>query len=195
MLLEYKSICFESLLKSARGDPIPSRESSQPARAEDGPVIKQLEVPLTFDAEFFALLRGDVSELDAIQTKEQENLSSEIVALSDTISHVTRPSKRDRTDLYRWRELFEVYLQAEIFFSTLERDRGRRSNADALKKLQWFQDEVTRRGIPSSFKLPASHEALAQFYKINLSLFQNLKFQEMNRIAISKILKSKYPIS
>jgi len=167
----------------------PSNDSDQTTAKQDGPVIQQLEVPLTFDAEFFALLRGDVNVLDAIQTKEQEALSDEITVLSDAISQVARPSKHDKSDLYRWRELFEIYLEAGVFFSTLERDRGHRSSPDALKKLQWFQDEVTKRGIPGSFKLPASHEALARFYKINLSLFRNLKFQEMNRTAISKILK------
>ncbi|RFU24304.1 hypothetical protein B7463_g12032, partial [Scytalidium lignicola] len=167
----------------------PSSNPDQGTTKKDGPVIQQLEVPLTFDAEFFALLRGDVNVLDSIQTREQEALSSDIAALSDVLAQVTRPSKYGKSDLYRWRELFEIYVSAGVFFSTLERDRGRRSYTNALRQLQWFQDEIMRRDIPSAFKLPASHEALTQFNKINLTLFRNLKFQEMNRTAISKILK------
>ncbi|KAH8811235.1 RING-14 protein [Xylogone sp. PMI_703] len=174
--------------ESTEPKPDPS-DREQRADNKEGPKIQQIEVPLTFDAEFFALLRGDVSVLDSIQTKEQAALSTDITALSNVISQVTRPSKHGKTDLYRWREIFELYLSAGVFFSTLERDRGRRNHTEALKQLKWFQEEIMKRDIPQHFKLPASHQALAQFNKINLNLFRNLKFQEMNRTAISKILK------
>jgi len=93
--------------------------------------------------------------------------------------------------MYRWRELFEIYLQAGVFFSTLEIDHGRRNSAAAADRLQWFQSEVVRRGLVNLFKLPASHQALKRFVNINISLVKNLKFQEINQKAVTKILKSK----
>lgn len=91
----------------------------------------------------------------------------------------------------RWRELFDIYLQAGIFFSTHELDHGQRDSTTAARQLQWFQGEVTKRGLVEKFKLPSSHQALQRFVQINVSLLQTLKFQEINQRAISKILKSK----
>ncbi len=87
--------------------------------------------------------------------------------------------------------MFDIYLQAGIFFSTNELDHGNRSGAMAAEKLNWFQSEVMRRGIKKSFKLLESHEALKRFTNINIELLKNLKFQEVNQQAITKILKSR----
>jgi E3 ubiquitin-protein ligase BAH len=154
-------------------------------------VIQQIEVPLTFDAEFFEIIQGDVTILDTLQTEEQKAMMEDISALGKEIAKVTNPTKYSRSDLDRWRELFDLYLQAGIFFSTNELDHGSRNGTIALKQLQWFQAEVMRRGLVKSFKLPASREALNMFMSINLTLLRNIKFQEINQLAISKILKSR----
>lgn len=92
--------------------------------------------------------------------------------------------------MYVWREIFELYLDAAVFFSTKEYNAGRRTPESATEKLEWFQEQVTQRGLISSFKMPESHKALDKFVEINITLLLNLKFQEINRIAIKKILKS-----
>ena len=92
--------------------------------------------------------------------------------------------------MYRWRELIDVYLQAGVFFSTHEIDHGSRTHTAAARQLQWFQSEVARRGLLDLFKLPASRPAFNRFIDINITLLLNLKFQEINRSAIDKILKS-----
>lgn len=160
------------------------------ATENDGPVIQRVEVPLTFDTEFFGLLQGDVTNLDTLQTGEQKAMTEEILALSNEITILTKPSRFSKTDLYSWRELFDIYLQAGIFFSTHEVDHGSRSSVAAVTKLDWFQSEVVKSGIVKSFKLPASHQALERFVRINVTLLRNLKFQEINQLAITKILKS-----
>lgn len=157
------------------------------------PTIQRIEVPLTFDTEFFQKLQDEVEVLDVLQAGEQKALEGEITALSNEITALAKPSKFSKTDLYRWRELFDLYLQAMVFFSTHELDHGSRDSASAAKQLQWFQGEVVRRQIISSFKLPASHQALERFVKINITLLRSLKFQEINQMAINKILKSKAP--
>jgi E3 ubiquitin-protein ligase BAH len=154
-------------------------------------IIQQIEVPLTFDAEFFEILQGDVTTLDRLQAEEQKAMTEGIGLLGNQVAKVTDPSKRGKNDLERWRELFDIYLQAGIFFSTNELDHGSRNSIVALKQLQWFQAEVMKRGLVKSFKMPASREAFNMFTSLNLTLLRNVKFQEINQLAISKILKSK----
>jgi E3 ubiquitin-protein ligase BAH len=87
----------------------------------------------------------------------------------------------------------DIYLQAGIFFSTNELDHGSRDSTVALRQLQWFQSEVTKRKLLELCKLPASRQALDRFVSINVTLLRNLKFQEINQTAIAKIIKSKSP--
>lgn len=131
-----------------------------------------------------------MSSLDALQADEQKQLSNGVRQLGQQVALVVRPSKTNKTDLRQWQELFNLYLQADIFFSTNELDHGSRNSANALKQLQWFQAQITASGISKSFKLAASRKALDQFLSINLTLLRNLKFQEMNQTAVTKILKS-----
>lgn len=158
------------------------------------PDIKRIEVPLTFGAQFFQKLQDEVEVLETLQAAEQKELEREIAALSTEIVALSKPSKFSKTDLYRWRELFDIYQQAMVFFSTHELDHGTRDSDSAAKQLQWFQTEVMRRNIVSSFKLPASQQALDRFVKVNITLLRSLKFQEINQTAVNKILKSKPPI-
>jgi hypothetical protein len=44
--------------------------------------VRQVEIPLTFDAEFFDILQGDVTTLDKLQEEEHEIMVQEIEALS-----------------------------------------------------------------------------------------------------------------
>ncbi|CAL3971717.1 unnamed protein product [Diplocarpon coronariae] len=153
---------------------------------------RRVAVPLTFDAEFFSMLQDDAGSLERIRAKEQQALIDDIQYLSKTLAGVAMPAKHStfqKSDLYRWRELFAIYLQSSIFFSTNEVDHGSRDSTTAAEKLQWFQDEVVRKKITSKFKLQASHESLLKFVKINIDLLKNLKFQEINQQAITKILK------
>ena len=152
-------------------------------------------MPLVFDGEFFEVLQNDVVSLDALQKEEQESMNTEIVQLGREISAVAKPSKYSKSDLSRWREIFELYLDANIFFSSQELDHGARTSDAALKQLVWFQNEVQKRELPSKFKLPASQGAYQQFLELNATLLQNLKFQEINKRAVTKILKSEFPLT
>jgi E3 ubiquitin-protein ligase BAH len=174
----------ETLLTASRTDLSPNTTA----------LIKSVDVPLTSTAEFFEILYDDVAELEKLQAQQQEELNGEIIALSSDIRTLSRPSKTKfhKSDLYRWRELFEIYLHANIFFSTRELDHGKRTASAAAKQLEWFQHEVNRRDLIPSFRHPASRQALQRFLNINLEILMNLKFQEINKQAISKILKSKY---
>ncbi|KAK1638134.1 SPX domain-containing protein [Colletotrichum phormii] len=151
--------------------------------------FERIEVPLVFDSEFFDILQSDVNNLDALQAKEEKAMVTEIVALRQEISHLTKPSRLSKSDLARWRAIFELYLDAQVFFSTNEQDHGSRTSQTAAKQLQWFQEEITKRSLVKSFKIAESREALVRFLSLNAVLLKNLQFQEINQVAIYKILK------
>ncbi|GKT72272.1 RING-14 protein [Colletotrichum tofieldiae] len=150
---------------------------------------ERIEVPLVFDSEFFDILQSDVNNLDALQAKEEKAMVTEIIALRQEVSHLTKPSRLSKSDLARWRTIFELYLDAQVFFSTNEQDHGSRSSQTAAKQLGWFQEEITKRNLVRSFKIAESREALVRFLRLNAVLLKNLQFQEINQVAIYKILK------
>ncbi|RKF60960.1 putative RING finger protein C6B12.07c [Golovinomyces cichoracearum] len=159
-------------------------------RAREDLSLEQEISPLIVNVEFFNILKKDVALLELLQSQEQESLGNQIEALSTAITNLAKPSKFRKTDMYRWRELFEIYLRAGVFFSNNELDCGIRDSKKAAKQLTWFQSELSRRGLGNMFKLSASRDALEHFVAINISLLHLLKFQEINQKAISKILKS-----
>ncbi|KAK2011258.1 hypothetical protein LZ32DRAFT_606631 [Colletotrichum eremochloae] len=154
-----------------------------------GEHYERIEVPLVFDGEFFDILQSDLNNLDALQAKEERAMATEIVALRQEVSHLTKPSRLSKSDLARWRTIFELYLDAQVFFSTNEQDHGPRSSQTATKQLQWFQEEITKRNLVKSFKIAESREALVRFLRLNAVILKNLQFQEINQVAIYKILK------
>jgi hypothetical protein len=153
-----------------------------------------VKIPLNSDARFFGLLQAEVTELDELQDEERQSMNDKIHSLGTEIAGVAKPRKGliklSNSDLYRWREIFELYLAAEVFFSTNEAAGGLRKSEKARKQLVWFQDEVNKRELPQKFKIESSAAAYAQFLALNATLLQNLQFQELNQTAVTKIIKS-----
>ncbi|KAM0667841.1 hypothetical protein ACQRIU_003706 [Beauveria bassiana] len=174
---------------SRQDDTVPKENPSTGFIDGDVGNYETIEVPLVFDAEFFDMLQNDVNELDALQAEEQKQLTNEITELSKEVSAVSRPSRFSKSDLARWREIFELYLDSNVFFATQECDHGARNSQRALKQLQWFQNEVEKRNLARNFKISQSRQAFARFLRLNASLLKNLQFQELNKLAVSKILK------
>lgn len=170
----------------ARDDTSQSVEG-QLAMAEAG--LERIEIPLVFDGEFFNILQSDVDSLDILQQQEEKSMEGDITALGKDVSAVTRPAKFSKSDLNRWREIFDLYVDAQIFFSSHEIDHGSRSSAKAVQNLVWFQKEIQKRDLLNKFKMPSSRLAYNRFLQLNATLLQNLKFQEINKTAINKILK------
>ncbi|KAI5466529.1 SPX domain-containing protein [Mariannaea sp. PMI_226] len=169
-------------------EPQPLSQRVAPHIADDD-TYETIEVPLVFDGEFFDILQSDVSNLDALQAEEEEKMTAEIVDLGKEVAQVAKPSRFSKNDLSRWQNIFELYLDAEVFFATHENDHGSRSSQVALKKLKWFQDQVETRGLVKEFRLPESRAAFTRFMSLNASLLKNLQFQELNKLAVTKILK------
>jgi E3 ubiquitin-protein ligase BAH len=118
-----------SLLEDIDGPP------AQESISQNGLDIQQIEVPLKFDSQFFKSIQHKVSVLEALQSGEQSALTNQIVALSKEVTTLSKPSRLSKSDMNRWRELFAIYLEANIFFSTHELDHGRRDGATATKQV------------------------------------------------------------
>jgi hypothetical protein len=75
-----------------------------------------------------------------------------------------------QSDLYAWREIFQIYLEAEVFEAVGERTRGERTVEESEKRLQQFAERVTQNGLGDKrkFKLKQSIEALETFLSLNL---------------------------
>lgn len=154
------------------------------------PGLERIEIPLVFDGEFFNMLQTDVDSLSALQMHEEASMESDIKALGAEVAVVAQPSKKfTKSDINRWREIFELYIDAQVFFSSHEIDHGSRTSAQAVKQLVWFQKEVQDRELLKQFKVPSSRLAYNRFLHINAILLKNLKFQELNKLALTKILK------
>lgn len=152
--------------------------------------LERIEIPLVFDGEFFNILQTDVDSLSALQQQEETTMEADIRCLGTELSAVAQPPKRfGKTDINRWREIFDLYLDAQVFFSSHEIDHGSRSSAQAVKQLVWFQKEIQDRDLLKKFKVPASRLAYNRFLHINAIVLKNLKFQELNKVALTKILK------
>ncbi|KFA72381.1 hypothetical protein S40288_05614 [Stachybotrys chartarum IBT 40288] len=165
----------------------PAVEKSTASPQSQGTTV--VEVPLVFDGEFFGMLQGDVDRLDVLQAQEGSRMVAEIEALGKEVSLACRTKRFHRNDLERWRRIFELYLDAEVFFATHEQDHGARSSPAALRQLQWFQAEVEKHRLVKNFKLRESKIAFDRFLKLNVVLLKSLQFQELNKLAVYKILK------
>ena len=152
---------------------------------------QKVEVPLRYDSEFFHILSLELSELQALQAREKIELTKEIGRLGQDIGKLAAPPEGFvKTDMYAWREVLSLYTDSKIFFSTNERDDFRRDSSTAQKQLQYFSSKVRELKIARSFNRKESHAVLENFLYINLALLRNLKFQELNSTAMTKILKS-----
>jgi len=180
---------------------VDSLNSSSPEHSQASRSLQQVDengwvkIPMNADERFFSLLSSDVNELDVLQTQEQQSMTLQIHDLGAEISQVAKPRKGlvnfSKSDLYRWREIFEIYLAAGVFFSTSEQHGGLRNSEKARQQLIWFQEEVNKRQLPQRFKIESSAIAYMHFLNLNATLLQNLQFQELNQTAVTKIIKSK----
>lgn len=151
-----------------------------------------VEVPLRHDYEFFHLLNIELSGLLDLQSHERSELTKEICALGQEIStSAAPPNGSNKIDFYVWREILSLYTDCAVFFSANEQDQFFRDTATAQTQLQKFSEKLSEIKVVKKFRRKESYLALDRFLYINLILLRNLKFQELNLTAMTKILKSK----
>ena len=86
------------------------------------------------------------------------------------------PGGKSKSDLYAWRDIFQLYIEAEVFEGMSERERGERDIVEAERRLALFAERVTGRGLSDTrkLKLKESRDALETFLELNV-LILNLK--------------------
>jgi E3 ubiquitin-protein ligase BAH len=151
--------------------------------------LETVEVPLTSDSEFFQILKRELGDLHRLQEKQQKQLTTQIVKLGNEITTLTgATSRRSKAEVEAWREIFRLYVESQVFFSTAEGSAGSRSSSAAQEKLEEFSLGLVKE--QKQLKLSNSGKAaMDSFIQINGSLLQFMKFQEINHTALTKIMK------
>ncbi|KJA21745.1 hypothetical protein HYPSUDRAFT_87754 [Hypholoma sublateritium FD-334 SS-4] len=180
----------------------------------DTGAAREIVIPLVHDTKFYALLSTTLesiaAQLGVIHADFVRSLQDLSRAIADTaqpasvaanfhpLSSVTTNAGAVRvktgdlkSDLYSWREIFQIYLEAEVFESVGEASRGERSVEESERRLQLFAERVTRNGLGDrrQFKLKQSVQALETFLSLNLFILNIKKFSHANSEATRKILK------
>ncbi|GAA5981690.1 hypothetical protein JCM5350_000456 [Sporobolomyces pararoseus] len=176
-------------------------EAEEAAEADDESVVKrdrrrrrprqhrkEVYIPLNSDSEFLTLLASALNSLATLQLAQKRQFSEAVSLLAREVSKVSSPD-RPKSDLYIWREIFSLWVEAAIFESDRERDRGERSVEEVEKKLDWFVEQVAKRKLAKRMRNKESRVALEKFVALNVELLDLKKFQVANEEAARKILK------
>jgi hypothetical protein len=185
----------------------------------DREFLEQLSSALqTFSAHLLSLRTDFISTLEGLS--RDISLSARPTSSTSSFhphSYLSNPaainipyriSSGSKSDLYTWREIFQLYMEAEVFESISEANRGSRIVEDAEERLSLFAKQVTKRGF-HQLKLKHSRAALETFLQLNmfilnvkkvrdqctttmlLSTLQVLQFLHANSEATRKILKKR----
>lgn len=172
-----------------------SPKSSHAQEAEDdastGSKKINLEIVLNSDSKFFGMLNEELESLDVFKRRQQDKLMNEVDVVRDQLVTLASPEKYRKGDLYKWRELFRLYLDSEVFFRYNETSsKHSERNVDQVKKnFDSFIANAQKTGILTSFRHKKSLRAFEQFVHINTHLLKVLQFQSINTTALRKILK------
>ncbi|KAI0354010.1 hypothetical protein OH77DRAFT_1426416 [Trametes cingulata] len=178
----------------------------------------ELVIPLVSDTTFFRTLTEALNSLAAYLVTKRVEFESTLRTLSHDISSASRPSSSTssfhphspfssdpanisvsshalainaRSDLDTWRQIFQLYMEADIFQGHQERFRGERDVDDAEARLQAFNAELNQRIHKGIIKLrmKQSRVALKTFMDLNTFILDLRKFQHVTAEATRKILK------
>ena len=157
--------------------------------------VKWTQVPLSAMTKFFDSLDPKLAQLEVLQESEAHRLENSIVQLGQDVQALTEPvaSKASKykaqADVETWRQLFALYIESAVFFSSYEQDHGSRDYAKAKQQLELFSNTLVKRNLVNNFKRPQSKLAFDRFVTINLDILRVIRFQEINSMAVRKILK------
>ncbi|KAL4245950.1 hypothetical protein ABKN59_009543 [Abortiporus biennis] len=182
----------------------------------------ELVIPLASDTAFFQTLLHAHHTLSTYLTTLRNDMIHNIDDLSRSISSTARPMSSQsphfhaysqttsnpaaisvsppgstffssyKSDLYAWREIFQLYIDSDVFVGHTEEMRGERAVEDAEERLTSFMKKLTERDLTVEGKrlvLKQSKEALMKFLQLNAAILNLLKFQYATAEATRKILK------
>lgn len=147
----------------------------------------EIIIMLKSDSKFFKMLNSELRLLDKIRESEEEKLVEHV----EQISNMVLTLSKKRSDMYKWRELFRMYLDSEVFFKYNETTLvSLLRNSDQIKNhLTEFMGRVEKSHIVDSLDKKRSVVAYKEFVGVNERLLKILQFQAINTEALRKILK------
>ncbi|KAJ7698869.1 SPX domain-containing protein [Mycena metata] len=189
---------------------VPPPDAAPPTVDSENKV--EIVIPLVSDSAFFQLLATTLQSLSDHLLEMQAQFVKTLQQLTVTVSDTARPvsstsssfrahsafksdaggvrvNASSKSDLYAWREIFQLYVEAEIFESVgYRREHG---IEESEKRMKQFAERVTDRGLGGGrqLKLPQSRKALESFLQLNLFILNVKKFELANAEATRKILK------
>ncbi|KAI6130925.1 hypothetical protein EV401DRAFT_2054121 [Pisolithus croceorrhizus] len=210
---QVKRIFDTALLGEPQTQGTGSQQTGSPSseNVENNVNIQDIVLPLRSDTAFLRLLASELSSLSDHFSTLYNEFTEKLTALATSISSTARPVSSSaphafsayllsannvtsvrpgsggKSDLYFWREVFQQYVEAEIFERINEADRGERGIDEAERRLVLFRGRATEKA--RSLKLRCSEEALEMFFKINSFILDVKKFRLATDEATRKILK------
>ncbi|KAI8141444.1 SPX domain-containing protein [Fennellomyces sp. T-0311] len=145
-----------------------------------------ITIKLVKDSEFFHMLLQGLAQAAELHTAEQKRLSDKVDALEKQLATAASPKKQK--DMYVWRDIFKLYMEAAIFESN-KKDYTIQSFERSKDQLQWFSKELDRLRLATKLGSKQSKEALDRFLKMNAELADFKRFHALNQTAMTKILK------
>lgn len=148
---------------------------------------KEIVIMLKSDSKFFKMLNSELRTLDSIRNEEEKALVHNV----ERISNIVLSLIKKKSDLYKWRELFKIYLDSEIFFRYNETSQVKllRRSEQIKSNLNEFVDRVQKSHIIETLDKKRSVVAYNQFLELNERLLKILQYQAINTTALRKILK------
>lgn len=131
---------------------------------------KTIVIELEQDDQFFNLLIQELEDATEMQDKTAQRFQKDIGVLESNLTQVTSPG----SDMYVWRKIFSIYMDACIFSGTVEVSK---------RQMQWFLTQC--RGVVKK----SSKRAFEQFVALNTELITIQHYQSLNQTAMRKILK------
>ncbi|OAD06065.1 hypothetical protein MUCCIDRAFT_138363 [Mucor lusitanicus CBS 277.49] len=149
--------------------------------------IKTLVVELEQDDEFFKMLMEELQQAAMLQDVTTQKFQHDISDLETRMTKVAAPTQK--TDMYNWRKIFSIYMDAQIFQGNAESDRTFRSVERAKKQMTWFVEQLGKSNLLNKLKSKESKSAFEQFVALNTELITMKHYQMLNQTAMRKILK------
>ena len=99
-------------------------------------------------------------------------------------THHIIPFTGPKSDLYQWREIFQMYVDLEVFENHGERERGERSVEDAEQRLEMFKQRLIERGYMDgkAMRVRESRDAVDRFFRLNVFILDLKKVRIVNII-------------
>lgn len=154
-------------IKITIDDPTSISSSEEPALLRLIPITEHLnteplsiKIELVRDSEFFHLLLHELSHAAALHDVEKDRFIGNVDTLEQqlTIAVSIKPATLNFTnlklqaspqknDLYAWREIFNLYMEAAIFKDVSQGQYSPHSYQRSQSQLQWFTTELSRMGL------------------------------------------------